>query len=186
MTVFYPEDDGIPQGVYQTATNITPSYLSTPEELALRPEIFGNYFTELYQLRPTDHNRDGEHSIQEDRQRLNFRNVGDHGKVIEDNTVSMVVPYNKAVEIVAGIRQSKRFDRGVLRQLQRYMVSVRYYQRSDKARPSDYERLKDAGAVMPLLEERLNIPVLEPRKGCSYSENVGLTIGDISPEDLIA
>jgi CRISPR-associated endonuclease/helicase Cas3 len=186
VTVFYPEDDGIPQGVYLTATNIAPSYLSAPEHLGSCPEIFGKYFTELYQLRPTDHTRQGEHSIQEDRQRLNFRNVAEHGRVIEDNTVSVVVPYGKAIEVVAHIRKNKEFDRDTLRQLQRYMVGVRHYQRVGQGRTSDYERLKKAGAVVPLLDERLEIPVLESRNGCSYSDNFGLVIGDISPEDLIA
>jgi CRISPR-associated endonuclease/helicase Cas3 len=186
VAVFYPEDDGIPQGVYQTATSITPSYLSTPEELALHPEIFGRYFTELYQLRPTDHSRQGDRSIQEDRQKLNFRNVAEHGKVIEDNAVSVVVPYGKGIAIVAAIRGSEKFDRDTLRQLQRYMVSVRHYQRPSQGRPSDFDRLKEAGAVVPLLNERLEIPVLEQRKGCSYSPEFGLVIGGISPEDLIA
>jgi CRISPR-associated endonuclease/helicase Cas3 len=186
VTVFYPEDDGIPKGIYQTAANITPAYLNAPEELASCPEIFGKYFTELYQLRPTDYNKKGEHSIQEDRQRLNFKNVGDHGKVIEDNTMSVVVPYGKAIEIVANIRQSKKFDKDILRQLQRYMVNVRYYQYYQGSKPSDYQKLKNAGAVEPLLAERLEIPVLAPKNGCSYSKDFGLVIGDISPEDLIA
>lgn len=185
-TVFYPEDDGIPQGIYLTATNITPSYLNAPEDISLRPEIFGNYFTELYQLKPTDHNKKGEHSIQEDRQKLNFKNVGEHGKVIEDNTVSVVVPYGKAIEIVTSIRQSKKFDKDTLRRLQRYMVGVRHYQRSGKGKPSDYEKLEQAGAITPLLTERLEIPVLDKRNGCSYSNELGLIIGNLSPEDLIA
>ncbi len=180
VTVFYPEDDGIPQGVYQTATNITPFYLRRPEELALCPDVFGRYFTELYQLSPIDHR------IQENRQKLNFRNVAERGKVIEDNTVSVVVPYGRGIAIVAAIRASEKFDRDTLRQLQRYMVSVRHYQRPGRGRPSDYDRLKEAGAVVPLLDERLEIPVLEQRNGCSYSPDFGLVIGELSPEDLIA
>ncbi len=186
VTVFYPQDDGVPRGVYQTATSITPSYLATLEELALHPEIFGKYFTELYQLRPVDHSRRGEHTIQEDRQKLNFRNVAEHGRVIEDDTVSVVVPYGKGIAIVAAIRANGSFDRDMLRQLQRYMVSVRHYGRPGKERPSDYDRLRDAGAIAPLLDDRLEIPVLEQRNGCSYSPDFGLVISELSPEDLIA
>jgi CRISPR-associated endonuclease/helicase Cas3 len=186
VRVFYPQDDSIPQGVYQTATSITPPYLCAPEKLALQPEMFGEYFAELYQLRPTDHYGHGEHSIQEDRQKLNFRNVAEHGKVIEDNTVSVAIPYGRGKEIIAAIRASKEFDTSALRQLQRYMVGVRHYQRPGGGRPSDYDRLKGAGAIVPLLDDRLEIPVLEQRNGCSYSPDFGLVIGDLSPEDLIA
>jgi hypothetical protein len=66
------------------------------------------------------------------------------------------------------------------------MVGVRHYQKSGKGKPSDYEKLKEAGAVEPLLTERLEIPVLDKRNGCSYSNELGLIIGNLSPEDLIA
>lgn len=186
VIVFYPEDNGIPPGIYQTATNITPSYLQCPEKLSMCPEIFGKYFTELYQLRPTDYSRQGKHLIQEDRQRMNFKSVAEHAKVIEDNTVPIVVPYGSSEKFVENIRKSKRFDRNSLRTLQRFMVNVRHYQRSISGKPSDYNRLYEAGAIVPLIPERLEIPVLEPRNGCKYSSEFGLVIDELTPEDLIA
>lgn len=154
VTIFHPQDAGLPAGIYSRGTAITPAYLK-PQEIAENPFIFAQYFHELYQLTPMDFHQQGKHTIQEDRAEFRFRNVAKHAKVIKDETISVIVPYGKAKKIVDEIRETKKFDYNVLRQLQRYMVNIR-----NMGAYSDFVKLTALGGVPPLLPERLEIPVL--------------------------
>jgi len=176
VVVFYPEEGGIPPGIYEKATAITPPHLIDPERLAIDPHVFASYFTELYQLAPTDHSRRGEHTIQEDRAEFNFRTVAERARVIKDDTISVIVPYRRAEKVVAKIRKTRRFDRKTLRRLQRYMVSLR------RGPGSDFEKLTGLGALEPLLPGSLDIPVLA--EWC-YDPQRGIVIRDRSPEDFV-
>ena len=155
MIVFQPQDAGLPPGIYSRGTAITPAHLN-PQEIAENPFIFAQYFHELYQLTPMDFHQQGKHTIQEDRAEFRFRNVAKHAKVIKDETISVIVPYGKAKGIVDEIRETKKFDYNVLRQLQRYMVNIR-----NMGAYSDFAKLKELGGIRQLLPERLDIPVLE-------------------------
>lgn len=86
---------------------------------------------------------------------MRFRKVAEHAKVIKDETVSVIVPYGVAKAMVDEIRQTKDFDYSSLRNLQRYMVSVR-----NQGPYSDFAKLKTIGAITPLLPDRLEIPVI--------------------------
>lgn len=154
VIVFHPEDSGLPPGIYNKGTNITPAYLD-PQRIAKDPAIFTQYFHELYQITPMDFCKPGQHTIQEDRAEFRFRKVAEHAKVIRDETVSVITPYGAAKEIVAEIRRTKYFDYISLRRLHRYMVNVR-----NQGPNSDFAKLKALGGLTPLLPERLEIPVL--------------------------
>jgi CRISPR-associated endonuclease/helicase Cas3 len=144
--------------------------------LAADPELFSHYFTELYQLTPTDHARKGEHTIQEDRARFNFRTVAERARVIKDDTISVIVPYGRAKKLVAQIRKTGRFNRNTLRKLQRFMVGLRQGPRSD------FEKLEEVGALEPLLPGQLEIPVLSER---CYDKYRGVIIQERPAEDFV-
>ena len=154
VIVFYPQEGGLPPGIYSRGTNITPIYLD-PERLAEDPTIFAQYFQELYQLTPMDCCRPGQRTIQEDRAEFRFRKVAAHAKVIKDETVSVIVLYGIAKEMVDEIRRTKNFDYTSLRRLQRYMVNIR-----NQGAYSDFVKLTTLGAITPLIAGRLEIPVL--------------------------
>jgi CRISPR-associated endonuclease/helicase Cas3 len=154
VIIFHPLEGGLPPGIYKKGTTITPPYLD-PENLAENPTIFARYFDELYQITPTDFSRIGQHTIQDDRSRFKFRTVAEHAHVITEPTISVIVPYGKGKLMVDEIRHMKVFDFKSLRQLQRYMVSIR-----NQGPYSDFAKLKAIGAISPLLDKRLEIPVL--------------------------
>lgn len=176
VIVFHPEDGGLPRGIYEKATSITPAYTVDVERLATDPDLFASYFSELYQLTPTDHARKGEHSIQEDRAAFNFRTVSERARVIKEDTVSVIVPYRRAKKLVAQVRRMHRCDARDLRRFQRYMVSLR------RGHASDLEQLAGMGALEPLLPGALEIPVLAD---WCYDAQRGVVAKDRSPEDFI-
>lgn len=179
VTIFTPQDYSLPRGIYKTATEQTAvSLTSIPtESLGTNPDIFGNYFSQLFQLIPTDHARKRESTIQEDREELRFREVSRKARVIEEDGAPVVVPYRKGKELIAEIRTRTplpgrpRFDRHDLRTLQRFMVNVR---------TPDFQRLVNLRMATPLLPN-LELYCLE--EGC-YHPDLGLLIDKRPTEDL--
>jgi CRISPR-associated endonuclease/helicase Cas3 len=175
VVVFSPQDGGLPQGIYSTATNIAAAHLDITR-LETDPELFKEYFTELYQVTPTDYQRRGSHTIQKERAEFNFRKVDAMAKVIKDDSIAVVVPYGDAVGIIKRIRERKSFDYKDIRYLQRYMVNLR------KGFHSDYEKLKSA--LSPLLPERLEIPVLNELFYDTKTHR-GVVVENLPPEELM-
>ena len=180
VIVFNPEiaggSSGLPLGNYAKATAITPLYLKDTERLATDPELFAKYFNELFQITATDRIRPGQKTIQESRTKLDFRKVGDRAKVIEEDTIGVVVPYGPAKKLIDAIRRSKRIDRGVLRRLQRYMVNLR------RGPKTLYEQLQNDGRLEPLLREIAEIPELD---AVCYDLQLGIVFKGRSPEDFV-
>ena len=176
VVVFHAEDSGLPRGIYERATSITPAYLD-PERLATDHSLFAAYFSELYQLTPTDHVRRGEHTIQEDRANFNFRTVADRARVIKEDTIAVIVPYGRARTLIRNIRKTRHCDRKTLRRLQRFMVNLR------RGIGGDYDNLCKIGALQDLLRNDLEILVLAD---WCYHPHLGVVVKDLPPEELIA
>ena len=175
VSVFTPADvKKLPQGIYSTATQQAAVSLArlgkdAAEKLATSPDIFHDYFTELYAITSTDYDKRGEASIQEERANLHFRKVAEKAKVIEDNGQPVVIPIGKARHLIDRIRARKagrgepRFTRDDLRRLQRYMVNVR---------TNNFARLLSDTQIEPLLPN-MDLFVL---KDGAYHANLGLLV----------
>jgi CRISPR-associated endonuclease/helicase Cas3 len=174
VVIFTPTEPAVPPGIYKTATGHTESLLARIplESLQSDPELFGNYFSGLFQLTDTDHARRRESTIQEDREQLRFKEVARKAKVIEDDGRPVVVPFGRGREKIQSIcARRPRFDRHDLRSLQRYMVNVR---------ERDLQRLAAAGAIRPLLP---NLEVFVLDDAC-YHRSLGVLVGQHPTEDL--
>ncbi len=189
--VFRPADHKLPQGVYQAAADQAAIMLSSlgqspdaTERLATDPQLFTDYFQNLYQVVNTDYARRGETTIQEDRAQLRFRQVASKAKVIADEGRPVVIshdshgkPYAAPLieEIRARVRApgQPRFTRDDLRRLQRFMVNVRSH---------NFARLQAMNAIHELLPN-LELYVLD---GSFYHPNLGLVIDNRPLDDFIA
>ncbi|MCI0348189.1 MAG: hypothetical protein L0Z53_02085, partial [Acidobacteriales bacterium] len=172
--VFQPEDNRLPPGVYNTASGLTASLLTTVEADALATDhaLFERYFDQLYQLVPIDCN------IQDEREKLHFRKVAELARVIKDDTQPVIVPYGNARKLIEDIRArpvvkgQPRFDRDDLRKLQRFMVNLH---------SRDFHRLLTLKAIVPLLPN-LEIHVLA--EGW-YHQDLGIVIDKRPTEDFL-
>lgn len=175
--VFTPADiKKLPPGIYSTATQQAAATLArlgdaAAEKLAIIPEIFHDYFTELYAISA------GGDSIQQDRFNFRFREVAAKAKVIQDDGQPVIIPIGKARHLVEKIRIRKpvrgksRFSRNDLRRLQRYMVNVR---------ARNFEILLRDTLVEPLLPN-LDLFVL---KDGIYHPDLGLLVHERPLEDF--
>ncbi len=183
VRVFTPADmKKLPPGIYSTATQqaaVTLARLGNDaaEKLATMPDIFHDYFSELFAITATDYDTRGENSIQKDRANLNYRKVAEKAKVIKDDGQPVVIPIGKARHLIHRIRAHKparnepRFSRADLRRLQRYMVNVR---------TQNFDQLLNATLIEPILPY-LELFVL---KEGVYHANLGLLVEARPLEDF--
>ncbi|MEI7956508.1 MAG: CRISPR-associated helicase Cas3' [Verrucomicrobiota bacterium] len=183
--VFRPVEHKIPGGVYSAATGqatIAVSRFNSLEDaedaLATDPGIFTGYFHGLYQSVDTDLRKDG-YTIQEERERLNFRTVGERAKVIDSDTQPVIVTYAAGKRLVQAIGERQqppgtpRFTRDDQRSLQRYMVNLRQ---------RDFDQLLALRLIEPLLPN-LNVHVLHA--SCYHAERGLVLPGNHSIQDMI-
>jgi len=169
VIVFQPADEGMPPGLYKTATGKARTYLSenTSEQLATDPELFAQYFAELYGVANCD-----AHSIQAKRADFQFREVSALARVIADGGTPLIVPYKAGAKIIKRIRRTGKLDRSVFRRLQRYTVNVR---------GNDLHMLQELRAVRPLIEADGPLVLDES----AYDRHLGVVIRGLSANDFI-
>lgn len=128
VIIFQPAEGQVPPGDYRTGHDIARAMLNRPGVDLHSPGIYENYFRQLYQAVNTD-----KHHINELRQRLDFPEVAARFKLIEDDSVPLVVRYPKddsPVDKLLGRLQAPGALLGgearlLVRRLQPYLVNVR-------------------------------------------------------------
>jgi CRISPR-associated endonuclease/helicase Cas3 len=162
VVIFVPEGSGAPKGEYATALSKAADRIRKGVDFS-DPDIFEAYYTRLYQGVPTDG-----HGIQHLRQSFNFPEVAEKFKLIKDDTVPVVVPYDAE----AGALIDKVRRRGFLlakehRALQPYVVAL---------------RRKEVEAATTLVEDIEGVKVW----GGSYDRTLrGINLSGWSAEDLV-
>ena len=126
--VFRTEDERLPQGVYQTATNQTELLRRMNAADPHNPESFGRYFRLLYQLSVPD-----ECEIQQQRQHLHFEEVNERFNLIESFSVPIIVTEYELSKSRVTLRKicDRAEQKGFLtpdewRQLQSHIVQLDY------------------------------------------------------------
>lgn len=137
VIVFEPAEGGMPSGAYRTGADETRIMMNEGAVDLNDPSTFARYFRRLYGSLPAD--RDG---IQASRARHNYETVSEQFKLIDDDSISVLVRYHGAgvageahhAEIVADLiseieqaalqGRSSRL-RALLIRAQPYLVNVR-------------------------------------------------------------
>lgn len=88
VVVFRPEDESVPPGAYRTATNVTEGLLRGGLPDMNDPALFDAFFGSLFPLVDLDAN-----GVQPLRKQFEFEKVARAFRLIDDDTVSVVVPY---------------------------------------------------------------------------------------------
>lgn len=179
VVVFRPADAKLPGDVYRVATDIAARLLDqlTTDDLSGEPDLFWRYFRELFEYVPTDHQGTRECSIQEDREKLRFREVARKAKVIGDVTRPVVAPMEEALEEVSVIRERTqmgglRLMHEDLRALQRFMVNLHL---------RDSRKLEAKGLLHPLLPG-MELSILSEG---AYHEHLGVVVDRRPTEDFL-
>lgn len=123
VIIFNPLEGSFPRGVYGSALHNASQLLNDPNiKLDLNdPKTFPNYFTKLYkniQLDP-----DG---IEKNRKKLKFEYVARDFKMIDDDSVSVIVNYEpeKVQQLLEKLKKAPQTARETIRELQPFMVSL--------------------------------------------------------------
>ena len=170
VIVYEPEGGTLPPGTYRTATNLARVVLGAGDLNPNSPQAADRYFGLLFGTVSTD--RD---NVQACRERLDFPETARLFKLIDDDTVGVVVRYGSAEQQQQLDDTADRLQhhwgnpRLLLRALQPYMVNLRRQQA---------ERLHQQGLVHEIL------PGLGLWLG-AYDPRRGLIADDPGPGDLI-
>lgn len=143
VVVFRPPDDASPTGVYRSGRDVARVVQQFPGFDPDDPETLRQYFSTLYDTAVDPDT----HRIQELRRQLDFPAVAERFRMIEDDTVDLVVEYpageaGRIGELVEQLRIRERPARQVLRELQPHLVPVRL---------GEARRLQDRGWVEPVM-----------------------------------
>src|SRR5690606_6192852 len=107
--VFRPEDGKMPRGVYRLAAGVTETMLTTGNGAIdiHDPAAFVDYFVGLYNASDLDKRR-----VADARRALDFPEVADRFKLIDDATTGVLVPYGAGATWIGRVRRGEQFGRG--------------------------------------------------------------------------
>lgn len=168
VIIFRPATGGTPPGAYRTGTEVAAALLSQGADLH-DPDLYERYFRELYQGVNLD-----KKNINSLRRSLRYPEVAERFRLIEDDTVPLVVRWPRHHSPVDELLRSFRSHpplspRLACRRLQPYVVTVR------RRLVPEYQR-------QGLVEEIF--PGLWEWRG-RYDEVLGLMETGRDPEDLV-
>lgn len=121
LVVMDPVDGRVPPDEYKIGTQITRELLHSGADL-FAPETLETYYDQL--IHATRDKLD-KLEIQRERELLNFKTVAERYRVIADETSPVLVPYGSFDPEQTDIPDDPVSRRRLLRQLQKYMVSLR-------------------------------------------------------------
>ena len=167
VTVFRPPLNHIPRGLYQTATQVTESFLNEfPDAPLHQPETYQRYFARLYTtLGPDSKDDDSAYKASTD---FDFPAAARSCRLIDDETRSVLVPYGNGAKLIEVIRQQKHLTADLGRRCQRFTINL--YE-------SEFQKFRSTGVITPLLGD-------ESMFYWSSSYNDRLGAGDHEAEEL--
>jgi CRISPR-associated endonuclease/helicase Cas3 len=136
VVVFQPEEDQMPGGAYSEAAGITAALAAGGQISIDDPNLIRAYFDRYYDLEALD----ADH-IDESRRSLQFKTVADSFRMIEDNSLSVIIPLDESAEEM--LRDLQFGALSVLRRLQRYTVNLW---------ESDFRKAVALGAIFQVIE----------------------------------
>lgn len=162
VTVFRPVEEGMPGGAYRRGADVTDGMLATRGAIDIHdPAVFTDFFVRLYNSTDLDGRR-----VAEARSTLDFPEVAQRFKLIDDATTGVLVPYGDGASWIQRLQSGEPLGRAQARQMQRFMVAL--YE-------PELRRAVDAGVVRA--QGDAGIYVLTG----DYSDTVGLLLPGDDP-----
>ncbi len=143
VTVFELADGGTPPGAYRTGRDIARRLLRTDTDFDLHdPSAPRRYFEELYDSRELDPD-----DVQGLRAELQFAQVAEQYRLIDDDTSPVVVKYGDGWDVLDEVLETAKHtgfvDRDDWRRLQPYTVTLYEHAMEEAAQNGHVHRLSD-------------------------------------------
>lgn len=122
VVVFAPQEGGIPPGSYRSGADIFTTIMQSSDSNLNDLNLIHTYFTKLYETTDLDKN-----NIQKLRQRLDYPQVANSFRLIEQDAELAIVPYQPYIGEIQRYVNQLRYSgpsRQLLRLIQPYVVSI--------------------------------------------------------------
>ncbi|GGK34735.1 CRISPR-associated helicase/endonuclease Cas3 [Caldalkalibacillus thermarum] len=163
VIIFETQEGGSPRGPYRVAMEVARAMLSRIQSEDLhRPDIFRNYFQQLFASVDLDHK-----TIQDDREALAYPHVAEKYRLVDQDTVPVVVPYEDSQVYLRTWEEEP--SRKNFRRLQPYIIQL-YQWEVQKKEQEGWMRLVSGNLYQWL---------------GGYDELIGMTEEFHDPYDLI-
>ena len=138
LSVFRPEDEGYPPGVYRQAADLTLTLLNRGQGLDIdSPAVFDKYFRSLYGIASLE-----DRELLEAVRTRHFPDVRKHYRIIEQDSVNVLVAYDRErYEDLADEARVKRLSRAWVLRARPYAVSC--FRRAVAGAMMEAVKLKD-------------------------------------------
>ncbi|MCL5982153.1 MAG: CRISPR-associated helicase Cas3' [Firmicutes bacterium] len=163
--VFWPEDHGMPRGWLKRTASLGGMVLEGKDE-PLGLESVKEYFSLLYEIDDAELDKErilAEIREQEKQLRFPFRTVAEKFKLIDDNTNTVVIPWDDTCKKALAEAACCRFPGSYSRELQRYGVEVY---------AKEFNELLEYGTLQPVGDKFFVLKEDVFKK--HYSEKTGL------------
>lgn len=118
VIIFETQEGGSPQGPYRVAMEVARAMLARMQAEDLhRPDLFRDYFQQLFASVDLDQRK-----IQSDREALDYPRVAEKYRLIDQDTVPVVVPYEDSMLYLRSWEEEP--SRKNLRRLQPYIIQL--------------------------------------------------------------
>jgi CRISPR-associated endonuclease/helicase Cas3 len=174
VIVFDPAEGGLPRGNYSLAKATTQTFLHEGPPDMDDPASIARYFKLFYPLTNPD-----QPGIQALRKKLDYPAVARSFRMIDDHTMSVVVPYgehrDEIADLVRRLESNPPNRRSILRQLQPYLVSLYRHQA---------QQYLSQGFITPILTDEEGTILVGQWPEHHYDDVRGLTT-EVSPDQLV-
>jgi len=149
VIVFEPAGGCSPGGIYELEMNVASGLLRDQTADLTDPKLIEEYFADVYRV--AGRKSLDQKNITKMRQDGLFKQIADAAKLIEEDTIPVVVPYRreKSDPLLNAIRQNGYLTKENWRNLQQYSVSVYRREYENMLRDNLVEEVMEGLAVCP-------------------------------------
>ena len=142
VIIFQPQQPKLPKGDYSIATAVTRILRDEAPIDPDDPNTFPRFFQRFYDRVDRDKRK-----VQALRESWSFRQVAHEGRVINDDTCPVIVPYGAFGTALAALRSDALPPRLAWRQAQPYVVNLRWYELQQAEAQGLVERVREGRDV---------------------------------------
>jgi CRISPR-associated helicase Cas3/CRISPR-associated endonuclease Cas3-HD len=158
-----------PKGNYIRCLNTTSAFITETKKIKwYSPDTYKKYYKRLY-----NQISDREDIVLTDSKELKFKDVFEKYKIIDDLTISVIVPYEKGIKYIDIIKNTQEIPHWLYRKLQLYTINIYRNSLTSLIESGNVSEVKCGDSSVYILNENY------------YDSKIGILSTPLKPNDYI-